>query len=153
MASPAAAAAQLGNALREATRSAGIMQKQIAEAVGRDQSTVSAWLSGDSWAPLWALPIIDELCRQKAGHILRLAGFVDPEIDLETAIETAPAPIDATDRQALLLLYRTFAVRHMGNGPVMPSPRTPGMTAAEEKLREATAEQARRDAAARPEAG
>lgn len=105
---PQPSAVRLGSALREATRAAGITQKQIAEAVERDQSTVSAWLSGENWAPLWALPIVDELCGQPRGHVLRIAAFVDDEgVDVVAAINRDP-DLDEDSKGAMLLSYRVF---------------------------------------------
>lgn len=135
---------RLTAAFRDAV--AGLTQEQIGEIVGVHQTTVSKWLTGKTQPPLEYLPAVEEHLGLQRGRLLRQAGFVDDDTDLETAIETAPAPIDPTDRQALLLLYRTFAVRHMANGSVMPSPRTPGMTRAEERLDAAAEEQRRRNA-------
>lgn len=138
---------RLSDAFRVVYESAGIPQTQIADAIpGVDQPTVSKWARGERPPPLWALPLIEQVCGVRRGTILRHAGYVDDDIDLETAIETAPDVIDATDRSALLGLYRVFKARHLGNGNVMPSPRTPGMTRAEEALDRATEEQRRRDA-------
>lgn len=142
---------RLSDAFRDVYESAGVSQVQIADALeGVDQPAVSKWARGLRPPPLWSLPVVETLCGVAKGTILRQAGFIADELDLETAIMTAPADIDPVDRQALLLLYRTFAARRMSNGPVMPLPRTPGMTAAEEQLRQASEEQARQH---RSEAG
>jgi transcriptional regulator with XRE-family HTH domain len=98
----------LGSAIRQACQSAGITQKQIAAAVERDQSTVSAWLNGDNWAPLATLPIIDELCGKPKGHILRLAGYVD---DLGNDVEAAIAQdvrVRDDAKSSLLDIYRSY---------------------------------------------
>lgn len=137
-------------AFRLAYEQAGLTQEALAEATGVRQATISKYARGETQPPLDVLEKVDRALGRPAGHVLRLAGYVSDEVDLETAIETAPAEIDATDRQALLLLYRTFKARHMSNGVVMPSPRTPGMTRAEEELQRATAEQ---DLEHRPAAG
>lgn len=102
--------AKMGRALRSAYKAAGIRQKDIAAAVGKDQTSVSAWIRGENWPPLEALPIIDELCRQARGHILRLAGFVEDKTDVLAAIEQDPELRDP-DRDALVFLYSFFRNR------------------------------------------
>lgn len=136
----------LGQAIQAARNDAGLSQVALAEAIGIDQPRLSRYIRGIDLVPYELLPLIDKACGRRLGFVLERAGFVDREIDLETAIETVPDVIDEVDRSALLGLYRVFKARHLGNGNVMPSPRTPGMTRAEEALDRATEEQRRRDA-------
>lgn len=105
-------AADLGDAIRRTCRETGVTQKQIAEVTGKDQSTVSAWMKGENWAPLSALPQIDALCRMPRGHILREAGFIDEDtVDVAHAITIDPAIVDDLDRRAMLMHYSVVRSR------------------------------------------
>lgn len=156
---------RVGEIIRAMRREAGLDQAELADRVneitghaegkGRvtqprisDLERNSELLERD----LANLAAIDEACGFEPGHIQEVAGYVHRagETDLETAIETFPAPLDARDRHALLVLYRALKAGQEGNGPVSPLPRTPGMTRAEEELRRATAE---REGRGRPECG
>lgn len=105
----------MGHALRTAYEAAGVTQKEIAAAAGVDQTTVSKWAKGQRWPPLNVLPIIDELCGQPRGHVLRLAGYVeDADGDVLAAIVQAAALTDEIDRQVMVEVYKIFSKRERG---------------------------------------
>lgn len=97
----------LTEAFRVACEVAGLTQEQLAERLGVHQTTVSKWLVGKAQPPLEHLPIVDALCGERRGHILRLAGFVDDGVDVVAAINQDPA-LDEDSKAAMLLSYRTF---------------------------------------------
>lgn len=96
----------VARALRSACEAAGVTQKQVAEAAEVDQTTVSAWMKGKNWLPLYALPLIDELCGQPKGYVLRLAGYVDDNLDVEAQIQADFAFADPEDRDMVVRFYR-----------------------------------------------
>jgi transcriptional regulator with XRE-family HTH domain len=98
---------RLSEAFRLAYETAGIPQTQIAEAADVDQPTVSKWARGERPPPVWVLPIIDELCGQRTGYVLRLADLVDDGVDTEAAINSDPV-LDEDSKSAMVKLYRTF---------------------------------------------
>lgn len=100
---------RLSDAFRDVYESAGISQVQIAEALPDvDQPTVSKWARGVRPPPLWVLPQVERLCAVPKGRILRLAGFVDPDLSVEAAIAQDPA-LDDASRRAMVTSYRAFA--------------------------------------------
>lgn len=102
-------AERMGAVITAAYKRAGLTQKQLAEATGVDQSTISAWASGKSWPSVWALPIIERLCEQRLGYFLKsLDGFIDERIDVEAAINRDP-DLDDASSGALVMSYRAFA--------------------------------------------
>jgi len=105
---------RLSDAFREAYEAAGVSQKQIAEAAGVDQPRVSKWARGESQPPLEKLPIIDTLCGQPLGHILRLAGYVADVDDVESIIRSDPA-LGPDDRVSVLKYYRYIRDQHAKN--------------------------------------
>lgn len=102
MASPSSA--QLGDAIRQAAARANVTQKQIAEAVGKDQTTISAWMKGENWPQLSAIPAIEELCGLRPGQILREAGFVEPATDARDAI-MADIRLSIETRESIVVIY------------------------------------------------
>lgn len=94
---------RLSDAFREAYETAGVSQTQIAEALGVDQPRVSKWARGESQPPLEKLPVIDALCGQPRGYVLRLAGYVD-DIDIEAAIKADPR-LTEKGRSTVLAYY------------------------------------------------
>lgn len=115
-------AADLGAAIRQACKDAGITQKQIAQATAKDQSTISAWMNGENWAALGSLPIIDDLCGKPAGYILRLAGFVEPDTSVPAAIAADPL-LDDSGRELVAMAYDycVQAALNADRPSVMPS--------------------------------
>lgn len=96
---------ELARAIANACREAGITQKQVAAGTSVDQTTVSGWMNGKNWPPLWALPVIDELCGQPRGHLLRASGYVDDDVDV-AALLSADKSLDADGRGMVVRLYR-----------------------------------------------
>lgn len=121
-------------AFRLAYQQAGMTQEALAEATGIRQATISKYARGETHPPLDVLEKVDRALGKPAGHVLRLAGYVDDDVDLETAIQTFPAAVEPSGRQALLAVLRALAAKHLTDGPL----RTPGMVEAEEALRQAT---------------
>jgi len=101
---------RLSDAFREAYEAAGVSQTQIAEALGVDQPRVSKWARGESEPALHQLPVIDALCGQPRGHVLRLAGYVDDGVDVIAAIHQDDR-LDKESRDAIILLYTVFLKR------------------------------------------
>lgn len=104
---------QLSEALRIAYEQAGVAQTQIAEALGVDQPTVSKWARGERPPPLWALPVVDALCGKPKGHVLRLAGYVEDDVTVETAIQSDPE-LEADDKGMLTRFYRRMKEHPLG---------------------------------------
>lgn len=102
-------AQDLGAAIRLACLEARVTQKQVAEATGKDQTTISAWMKGENWPALASLPTIDGLCGRPAGHILRLAGFV-VDGDARDAI-MADTRISIETRQSIVAIYDELLTR------------------------------------------
>lgn len=94
---------RLASALRSATDAAGVTQEQVASELGVHQTTVSKWLVGKTWPPFDALPVIDALCRQPVGTVLRLAGYVE-EVDVAGAIQADPR-LNPNGRKVVLAFY------------------------------------------------
>jgi transcriptional regulator with XRE-family HTH domain len=76
-----------------------------------DQSLVSKWRHGHQRPhDIDMLPDIEEICGVQRGTILRLAGYVTDETDLQAAILTAPDLVDA-GRELLALTYEVLRKR------------------------------------------
>lgn len=99
----------LTEAFRVACEVAGLTQEQLAERLGVHQTTVSKWLLGKAQPPLEHLPIVDALCGEPRGHILRLAGYVDDKSggDVLAAI-AQDAHVRDDAKPGLVDLYRSF---------------------------------------------
>lgn len=112
--------AGLCKAFRETYEAANVTQGQVAEALEVDQPAVSRWARGERRPPLWALPEVEKICRVPRGHILRMAGFVDDELDLRAAIR-ADRSISADQQGALLAVYDIFRTKTAlaERGPVL----------------------------------
>lgn len=104
---------RLSEAFRIAYETAGVPQTQIAEALDVDQPTVSKWARGERPPPLWALPIVDALCGKPKGHVLRLAGYVEDDVTVETAIHSDP-DLEAEDKGMLARFYRRMKAHPLG---------------------------------------
>jgi len=59
--------------------------------------------------PLDVLEKVDRALSKPAGHVLRLAGYVDDDVDLETAILTSS--LHPMDQQTMLVLLRGLRAR------------------------------------------
>jgi transcriptional regulator with XRE-family HTH domain len=68
----------------------GMSRKTIAEYVGVEPSTISRWVTGERSVPIEHLPKVDALCGQPLGHVLYLAGYIEP-VDVPAAIAADPA--------------------------------------------------------------
>jgi hypothetical protein len=68
---------------------------------------VSKWLNGKTLPPLWVLAIVDRLCGQPLGYVLRLARLVEDDLDVRDRIATDPA-LDPGKREQLLGVYDIF---------------------------------------------
>lgn len=99
-------AESLTDAFRLACSEAGVTQEQLAEQLGVHQTTVSSWLVGKAKPPLRHLPAIDALCGQPKGYILRLAGYVDDDLDVEAALAVDPSFADPDDRAMVVRFYQ-----------------------------------------------
>lgn len=104
MAKTAALATALSSALLEIERVSGKDRKAVATELGVDVSSVGRWATGERSVPIEVLPMIDAMCQQPKGYVLRLAGYVDDEMSIEAAIESDPA-LDDFGRRAVSTYY------------------------------------------------
>lgn len=107
-------------------RNQGMTTRDIAKHMGGvAEPTVSRWESGDRQMALDALPKLDALVGQPRGYVLRLAGYVsdDNELDLRTAILTAPE-LEDSGRQILVDMYDVLR-GVAGDAPVEPPAKPP----------------------------
>lgn len=102
---------RLSEAFRQAYEQAGLSQEQLSEMTGVKQTTISKYARGAVQPPLELLPAVDAACGKPRGHILRLAGYVDDEVDVVAAIENDPNITDPVDRKGLLMLYGVVRAR------------------------------------------
>jgi hypothetical protein len=105
VAKDAALATALSAALIEIEKISGKDRKAVAAELGVDVSTVGRWATGERSVPIEMLPAIDSLCGKRKGYVLRLAGYVDDDLSIEDAIESAPE-LTETGRSTVLSYYR-----------------------------------------------
>jgi transcriptional regulator with XRE-family HTH domain len=98
-----ALARAIADMFREA-RSRGMSTQDIADHFGVSQPTINRWETGARGPALDLLPGLDQLIGQPRGHVLRVAGYVADEIDLQAAIANAPD----LDDWARGILARTY---------------------------------------------
>jgi transcriptional regulator with XRE-family HTH domain len=79
----------VGEAIRavRGTRS----QDDLAEAIGKNQRTLSAYESGRVATPLHLVPLIEDFCGARRGTIFKRSGLVEDDTSVEAAIEADPA--------------------------------------------------------------
>lgn len=95
---------RLSAALRETVEKAGVSQIEIAERLGVDQPTVSRWVRGMRRPPLDILATIEDMAGVQKGTVLRVAGYVDDDLDVITAVNADPELSDAA-RKVVLGVY------------------------------------------------
>lgn len=97
---------RVGKAFRLAMEKAGLRQGDIAEALNVDPATVSRWSRGMQRIDLEVFPLLDELCGQRRGYLLELAGYVEQvkSTDVRSAI-AADTVLTDKSKGALGLLY------------------------------------------------
>lgn len=88
-------------------QSRGMERKRIAQVLDVTPSAMARWSSGERTIPVEKLPIVDALCGQPRGHVLRLAGYVSDSVDVVTVIRTDPQ-LDHDEQDALLSVYNVF---------------------------------------------
>lgn len=101
---------RVGNAFKTAYKKAGLKQEDVAAALNVDQGTVSRWGRGLQKIDLDYFPKIDDLCHQSRGYLLRLAGYVDDDLDLPAIIATT-SELQPRQRQTLLDVYVSLRKR------------------------------------------
>ena len=101
---------RVGKAFSLAYKTAGLRQEDVAAALHVDQGNVSRWARGLQKLDLDYFPKIDDLCGQPRGYLLRLAGYVDDDIDLPAIIATA-SELHPKQRQTLLDVYVSLRKR------------------------------------------
>lgn len=82
----------------------GFDRKQIAARLHVEPPTVSRYVTGKNGVQVEHLPIIDAMCGERRGYVLRLAGFVEDDVDVRSALRTDPA-LDADERESLVRMY------------------------------------------------
>ena len=68
--------------------SRGWTREGIAEHLGVKAPTLSRYVTGKAGVQVEHLPIIDSLLDERLGYVLKLAGFVEPEVDTRTRLRT-----------------------------------------------------------------
>lgn len=111
----------IAQVLREA-RDRGKTQKDIADFFGVSDATISRWEAGGRQPALDLLPTFDRFAGHPRGHVLRLAGYVDDELDLPAMISVA-SELHPEQRQTLLDVYAHLRKRSA------PSATVPDMSA------------------------
>lgn len=104
----AAGQSSLSDAFRRAYEGAGLSQQALSAATGIDQSLISKYARGATQPPLDVLPKIDAACGERTGYVLRLAGYVDDDLDIAAALAVDPSFPDAEDRAMLVRVYTTM---------------------------------------------
>lgn len=94
----AATRQRIGVAIRRVYESAGLTQTELANKLNVRQNTISRWVTGERSAALDDLNAIDKACGYKAGQVLRVAGYVEPD-DLAAVVR---AEFDEEDAYGLL---------------------------------------------------
>lgn len=92
-------------AVRAAYEQANLKQKDVAERLTIDQTTVSKWVTGErviSWQEMLRL---EEACGLPPGWVLRRAGIIRDAATTEDAIAIDTA-LDARGREYVLTVYR-----------------------------------------------
>lgn len=92
---------RIGEAIRSVRGE--MSQDALAEAIGRDQRTLSGYELGRGRIPLDVIIEIETACGVRRGAILREAGLVEDSV--EAAIESDPA-LTAFGRRTVLGFYR-----------------------------------------------
>lgn len=82
-----------------------LRQEDLAQIMGRDQTTVSRYVRGLSLPDLEALRKYEEFVGLPRGTFASRAGYVVPAVTVADAIEAAPELADV-DRRSLLKAYR-----------------------------------------------
>lgn len=96
----------LGQAIRRVR--GDVDQRVVAEAVGRDQGTISKWERGQASPTLEQILSIERALGVLAGSILRLAGYVDDPVNARQAIE-ADRSIPDEFKPTVLRIYDALA--------------------------------------------
>lgn len=105
-------------AFRTAYETAGLTQEALGERTGLPQARISKYARGESTPPLNVLELVDAACGQPKGYVLRLAEYVDDDLDTEAVISADRTIVDPEDRAMLVRFYR----RIRDSGP-LGSPR------------------------------
>jgi transcriptional regulator with XRE-family HTH domain len=87
-------------------RDDGWSTRGIAEKFDVADPTVIRWENGKRAPELRQLPLLDEMCGQPRGYVLRVAGYVVDDIDIEAALGSDPAIPDPDDRAMIVRFYR-----------------------------------------------
>lgn len=95
-------------AFRTAYETAGLTQDALGERTGLPQARISKYARGESTPPLNVLELVDAACRQPKGYVLRLAGYVDDDLDIAAAIAADRSISGSEDRAMLVRIYRRF---------------------------------------------
>lgn len=95
----------LGQAVARAL--SGHRQVDVAERLGVSQNSISRWKTGDQRPALDQIAALEEACGRPRGFVLRLAGYVDDVVDVETAISADPE-LDDIGRGVVRSAYRNY---------------------------------------------
>ena len=108
--------AQFGEELSRVLNVRRMTQDALAEAVGRKQSSVSAWLAGKSAPESATVFKIEEILDLPAGHLSRFLGYL-PTAAVEASsatfeeLVTIDPLLDETQKRMILALYREATSR------------------------------------------
>lgn len=91
--------ARIGGAVRDVRKSAGLSQLQLADLLGIDQTTVSAYERGQVDMSILTIVRIQRECHASTSAVFRKAGLVDD--DPVAVLESIPG-LDARDQAALV---------------------------------------------------
>lgn len=79
-------------------------QEDLADAIGKNQRTLSAYESGRVAIPLHLIPLIETICKVSSGTIFHKAGLV--ALDVEAAIRSDPDLRTEKKRETVATYYR-----------------------------------------------
>jgi transcriptional regulator with XRE-family HTH domain len=94
---------RIGDAVRDVRKSAGLSQLQLADLLGIDQTTVSAYERGQVDLSILTIVRIQRVCHASKSAVFRKADLVDD--DVEAVLESIPGLV-AEDRAMLVRFYR-----------------------------------------------
>jgi len=117
-----------GQALQRARRACGLTQRQLADAVGVSQATVSQWQLGESAPRVERIAELERLLRMQPAALAQLLGFTPIDansravMSVEEAAEADPR-LGERERRILSAVYRELVQqRQPENSPPGSAP-------------------------------
>lgn len=105
--------AQIGAAITETRKRAGISQGALGDRVGVAQTTISRWERGAAEGTLTLddLVRVEDALELPRGWLLVAGGYVPDVVTADEAINVDPNIVDPIDRHGMLMLYSAVRTR------------------------------------------